>query len=77
MLSVAFALALPSGKSGLFFVAVKNQTGADVSRSTIESEGTVYLEPGLYTIETRLDGVVDTFNVQIYAGMETSAPLRL
>ncbi|MGB1147224.1 MAG: hypothetical protein ACPG4M_04970 [Alphaproteobacteria bacterium] len=71
------ALALPSGKSGLFFVTVKNQTGADVSRSTIESEGTIYLEPGLYTIETRLDGIVDTFNVQIYAGMETSAPLRL
>ena len=32
---------------------------------------------GLYTIETGLDGVVDTFNVQIYARMETSAPLRL
>ena len=70
------SLSMPGSKAGVFFTTVNNAEGETVAKRPIETSGSMYLRPGLYTVRAQSEADVDEFEVQIYAGKETAVPLR-
>ncbi len=69
-------LELPNGQTGIFFATITDSEGTEVARRPIETVGTLYLQPGLYSIRSQMENSVDELEVQIYAGKETAVPMR-
>ena len=67
---------MPGSAAGIFFTTVTNSEGQIIAKLPIETSGSLYLQPGLYTVKAQADADVDEFEVQIYAGKETAVPLR-
>ena len=70
------SLSMPGSAAGIFFTTVTNSEGQIIAKLPIETSGSLYLQPGLYTVKAQADADVDEFEVQIYAGKETAVPLR-
>ncbi len=70
------SLSMPGSKAGIFFATVTNPDGETVARQPIETSGSMYLSPGIYTVRAQSEDDVDEFEVQIYAGKEKDVPLR-
>ena len=70
------SLSMPGSAAGVFFTTVTDSNGRAVAKLPIETSGSLYLQPGLYTVKAQAEADVDEFEVQIYAGKETAVPLR-
>ena len=70
------SLHMPGSQAGVFFATIMTLDGEVVVKQPIETSGSMYMQPGLYKVRAQTENGVDEFEAQVYAGKDTSVPLR-